>query len=254
MPGTAAGKPAGMPRRRPPQGLTALQVEVGRIFFGLRASEGFLVSGDAALAALRLTDRRTRDLRLVRFEEPPDHLPDHLPDDLPEVAADPATAGAQAVLAARDALHAEVRGQGWVAQDLPDAEGAALLVEGGGRRLVVTFVSVPAELRPRTARPATLTVLGPTRPPEDLAGELVAALCDGAQPDALVDVHAVSRRFPTAELEALAAEADLGFDPAALARALAGAARLPDAELPVGPDRLAGLRRFALDWSAGLAG
>jgi hypothetical protein len=236
-----------MPRRRPPQGLTALQVEVGRIFFGLRASEGFLVSGDAALAALRLTDRKTRDLRLVRFEEPSED--DH-PDDRPDVGPDD---GARAVLAARDALHAEVRGQGWVAQDLPDAEGAALLVEGGGRRLVVTFVSVPAEPRPRVARPATLTVLGPTRPPEDLAGELVAALCAGAQPDALVDVHAVSRRFPTAELETLAAEADPGFDPAALARALAGAATLPDAELPVGPDRVAGLRRFALDWSAGLA-
>lgn len=230
-----AGGPAGMPKRRPPQGLTALQVEVGRIFFGLPASEGFLVSGDAALAALRLTDRKTQDLRLVRFEDEPD--------------GDPSAA----VTAARDALHAEAQDRGWVAQDLPDAEGAALLLEAAGRRIVVVFVAAPAAARPRTARPATLTVLGPTRSPEDLAGELVAALCAGAQPDALVDVHAVSRRFPTQELEALAAEADPGFDPAALARALAGAAALPDAALPVGPDRLAGLRRFAQDWSAALA-
>ena len=97
-------------------------------------------------------------------------------------------------------------------------------------------------------------MLGPTRPAEDLAGELVVALCAGAPPDALVDVHALSRRFPTEQLEQFAAEADPGFDPAVLARALAGAAALPDDDLPVGPDRAAGLRRFARDWSTGLAG
>lgn len=248
MPGTPGPRSAGLPKRRPPQGLTALQVEVGRLFFGLPASEGFLVSGDAALAALRLTDRQTRDLRLVRFEADPQDEPEDAPEDRSDHDPVGVDDGARAVLAARAALHAEVRGLGWVAQDLPDAEGPALLVEGAGRRLVVTFVAVPAALRPRATRPATLTVLGPTRPAEDLAGELVAALCAAAPPDALLDVHALSRRFPTEQLEELAAEADPGFDPAALARALAGAAALPDEELPAAP------RRFAQDWSAGLAG
>lgn len=43
-------------------GLTAFQVEVARLFFGLPASEGFLLAGGGALLASGLTDRPTHDL------------------------------------------------------------------------------------------------------------------------------------------------------------------------------------------------
>jgi hypothetical protein len=215
---------AGMPRRRPPRGLTALQLEVGRIFYDLPISEGFLVAGDAALAAHRLTERLTRDLRLVRVDR-----------------AGPAEP-------ARDALHLEAETQGWVAQVLPDDDGGALLlIEGLGQRLIAALATG------RTPRlPATLTVLGPTMAPEELAGQLVVQLSRRADPDQLVDVHALSRRFPTDRLLRLAAETDPQFDPAGLARSLAAVADLSDDVLPAGRDRLPGLRRFARDWSAGL--
>ena len=192
-----------MPRRRPPRGLTALQIEVGRLFFALPTSEGYLVDGDAALAAHRLIDRSTRDLRLL----------------LVDGGTDFATVTAASVQPALAALHCEARDRGWVAQDLPgdpDQTGATVLIEGMGQRLVATLVTGP----PPTY-PATLTVLGPTIAPEELAGRLVAVLARRADPDDLVDVLALARRFATDRLFALAAEADPGFDPAVLARSLA---------------------------------
>lgn len=41
--------------------LTPVQVEVARVFFGLKASEGFLVAGGAALLASDLIARPTED-------------------------------------------------------------------------------------------------------------------------------------------------------------------------------------------------
>ena len=194
-----------MPRRRPPRGLTALQIEVGRLFFALPASEGYLVDGDAALAAHRLIDRSTRDLRLLLVDGGTDFAT--------------ATVGAASVQPALAALHFEAQDRSWAAQDLPvdpGQAGATVLIEGMGQRLVATLVTGP----PPTY-PATLTVLGPTIAPEELAGRLVAALSRRADPDDLVDVLALARRFATDRLFALAAEADPGFDPAVLARSLA---------------------------------
>jgi hypothetical protein len=52
-------------------GLTDFQIEVARIFFGLPASDGFLLAGGGALLASGLTDRPTHDLD---FFGPPDHV------------------------------------------------------------------------------------------------------------------------------------------------------------------------------------
>jgi hypothetical protein len=43
-------------------GLTDFQIEVARLFFGLPASDGFLLAGGGALLASGLTDRPTHDL------------------------------------------------------------------------------------------------------------------------------------------------------------------------------------------------
>ena len=47
-----------------PEALTPVQVEVARIFFGLKASQGFLVAGGSALLASELITRPTEDLDL----------------------------------------------------------------------------------------------------------------------------------------------------------------------------------------------
>jgi hypothetical protein len=47
-------------------GLTTFQVEVAQTFFRLDASEGYVVSGGAALVASELIRRPTRDLDLLR--------------------------------------------------------------------------------------------------------------------------------------------------------------------------------------------
>jgi len=44
--------------------LTALQVEVLRIFFALPESDGFMLAGGAGLVAVGLSERRTEDLDL----------------------------------------------------------------------------------------------------------------------------------------------------------------------------------------------
>ncbi|MET9267921.1 nucleotidyl transferase AbiEii/AbiGii toxin family protein [Amycolatopsis sp. NPDC004079] len=45
-----------------PEGLTAFQVAVARLFFELAQSDGFLLAGGAALLAQQLTTRPTQDL------------------------------------------------------------------------------------------------------------------------------------------------------------------------------------------------
>ena len=69
--------------------LTDFQLEVTRLFFSLPASKGFLLAGGAALLAQHLTTRPTEDLD---FFTAPDR--GHVP-------------------AARDALEAAARRQGW---------------------------------------------------------------------------------------------------------------------------------------------
>jgi hypothetical protein len=44
--------------------LTTFQVHIARVFFGLKASDGYVVAGGAALLASELIDRPTQDLDL----------------------------------------------------------------------------------------------------------------------------------------------------------------------------------------------
>ena len=72
-----------------PEGLTAFQVEVAQMFFGLPASQGFLLAGGAALAAQKLTTRPTQDLDFFTSPNSGD------------------------VLTARDAFETAALGRGW---------------------------------------------------------------------------------------------------------------------------------------------
>ena len=84
--------------------LTDFQLEVTRLFFSLPASKGFLLAGGAALLAQHLTTRPTEDLD---FFTAPDR--GHVP-------------------AARDALEAAARKQGWATERIHDSDTFCRLV------------------------------------------------------------------------------------------------------------------------------
>src|SRR6266480_903281 len=98
--------------------LTDFQLEVTRLFFSLPASKGFLLAGGAALLAQHLTTRPTEDLD---FFTAPDH--GHVP-------------------AARDALEAAAREQGWATERIHDSDTFCRLVIRSGAAEVVTDLAV----------------------------------------------------------------------------------------------------------------
>lgn len=82
--------------------LTAFQIEVAKVFFGLPASEGFLLAGGGALLAQRLTARPTQDLDF--FTRP----------------------GAGEVPQARDEFVAAAGERGWSVDRIQDRDDLAL--------------------------------------------------------------------------------------------------------------------------------
>ena len=94
---------------QPEVALTAFQIEVSRLFFGLPASEGFLLAGGAALAAQQLTTRPTQDL---------------------DMFAGPGHGG---VSNARDAFEAAASARGWTVHRIRDF-ASFLSVAGVGSR------------------------------------------------------------------------------------------------------------------------
>jgi hypothetical protein len=129
-------------------GLAAFQAEVVRLFFGLPKSKGFLLAGGAALLAQHLTTRPTEDLD---FFTPPED--GHVP-------------------AARDALEEATRKRGWSTERIHDSETFCRLVirSDHGTVLVDLAVNAPPD------SPPSITEVGPTLAPEELAGHKLLAL------------------------------------------------------------------------------
>ena len=87
--------------------------------------------------------------------------------------------------------------------------------------------------------------------PDEVAADKTLALFGRAAARDLVDVAALSERYPLERLCALAAEKDAGFDRRVLADALAPAAAHSDAafaELDLGPGTVAALRASTARW------
>lgn len=128
--------------------LTSFQVDLARIFFALDAAEGYLVAGGAALLASDLIDRPTQDLDLF--------------------AARPTTSVAPAKNALVAALHQRAYDV-VVVQDAPTF--CRMVVAMAGNESVVDLaIDSPPHSRP------TITVLGPTLAPLELAGRKLLAL------------------------------------------------------------------------------
>jgi hypothetical protein len=205
--------------------LTAFQLRVARLFFALPQSRGFLLAGGAALLAQHLTTRPTEDLDFFTAPER-GHVP-----------------------AARDALEAACLERGWRTERIHDSGTFCRLIIRSSDSAVLVDLAV----NPPPEFPASVTDVGPTLAPEELAGHKLLALFDRAAARDFADVYVLASRFGKTVLLARAARIDAGFDTAVLASMLAALDRFTDDEIPA-PDGtpVAGLRAFYTAWRSEL--
>lgn len=129
--------------------LTAFQVDMANLFFGLPASEGFLLAGGGALLAQGLTVRPTTDLDF--FTGP----------------------GVGDVQTARDELLAATGEHGWDVERTRESETFCRLKVHGPEDLDVDLA-----LDAAPGLPPAASFVGPTFAPAELAGRKVIALFD----------------------------------------------------------------------------
>ena len=207
-----------------PEQLTAFQVELARIFFTLDAAEDYLVAGGAALLASDLIDRPTEDLDLF--------------------AATPTTSVTPAKDAFMQALHEQGCGVVLI-QDVPTF--CRMIVSRAGEETVVDLaIDSPPHSRP------TITVLGPTLAPLELAGRKLLALFGRAEARDFADIYVLTHRFGKAALIQQAQAFDAGFDLSVLAQMIRTIERFDDNEIPLAADDLPMVRTFFTDWASEL--
>ena len=195
---------------------------MARAFFALPSSQGFLLAGGAALAAHGLTARPTQDLDLF---------------------TSPGRGDVRATLAAFAAVTAE---RGWDLDVVRESETFARAVVRGGADAVLLDLAVDAT----PERPPTVTFIGPTLDPDELAARKVVALFDRAEARDFADVYVLAARYGTPRLLELAAAVDAGFDIGVLATMLDSLARFSDQEVPVPTDTdVSAMREFFRRWS-----
>lgn len=204
--------------------LTDFQQEVARLFFAVPQATGYLLAGGAALVASDLTTRPTQDLDFFT------HAP-----------ADTVTVG-------RDALVKAVTARGWSATTVRDTPTFCRLVIHGPEDLVVDLAvdSPPAS-------PPTMTLLGPTLVPLELAGRKLLALFGRAEARDFADVFVLAQRFGERALLDQAARIDAGFDERVLAEMLKTLDRFVDTEVPADTDAVAAMREFFAAWAIELS-
>jgi hypothetical protein len=204
--------------------LTAAQVAVLHLFFGLPESDGFVLAGGAGLVAVGLSERPTEDLDLF--------------------------APTATIAEAGDALEAAAAAAGWSVERLHDA--------GTFRRLLIrmignvgTMVDLAQDSGP-LAEP-TITAVGPAYPAPELAGRKLLALFDRAALRDFIDVDRVSRTYSMAQLIEVAAAIDEGFEAAVLVSMLRGLDRFTDEQIAAFGVEPTALRERFRQWIATLA-
>lgn len=206
--------------------LTELQRLLLELFFELPEADGFVLAGGAALVASGLTERPTQDVDLFGGDV------------------------ASGITAAADALEGACTDRGWMTERIRDtATFRRLVVRSPSDELLVDL----AVDSPPLGAP-TITAVGPTYPPRELAARKLLALFDRAEARDFVDVHTLSERFDLDDLLDLAGDLDEGFTPALLAEMLASHKRFTDQDLADLGDDPASLREFADRWAKQLLG
>ena len=197
--------------------LTDLQVEVLQLFFSLPESAGFVLAGGAGLVAVGLSTRPTDDLDLFT--------------------------AAASVLAAGDALERTVSNRGWTTERMQESlTFRRLVLRTDGDEVLVDLAQ---DAGPLSA--ATITAVGPTYPPVELAARKVLALFDRSVLRDFVDVAKVSERYDREELLRVAVEIDEGFDVSVFIQMLGTLGRFDDDEIRPLADPST-LRSFFADW------
>lgn len=171
--------------------------------------DGFCLAGGAALVAVGVSQRPTRDI-------------------------DAFTARMIDVGAAAERASVVLRDAGFdVIVERSDSEFATLLVTAAGRRRSQFRFDLGID---HIAWPPAESALGPTLSERELAANKVLALFGRVQPRDLVDLESLATRQPVADMLADAATKDLGFDRLVLAEMLDLVLRRPDPEWPPGTD------------------
>lgn len=199
--------------------LTPFQIEVAQRFFAMPESTGFLLAGGAGLLAQHLTNRPTQDRDLFT-----------------RTAADLPTA--------RDAFEAIARSRGWVVTRIHDGDTfCRLAVTADDALLIDLALDSPPQL------PPSLTFLGPSFAPEELAARKVLALFDRAEARDFADVYQLGKTFQPTLLVERAASLDLGFTPELLAQAITTLSRFRDTDIPIADAELPLLKAFFVIWT-----
>jgi len=153
------------------------------------------------------------------------------------------------VPAARDALEAAARDRGWRTERIHDTDTFCRMVIRSSTAEVLTDLAVNAP----PDFPPSLTAVGPTLAPEELAGHKLLALYDRAVARDFVDVYLLAQRFGQDVLLARAAQIDMGLDTRVLADMIATLGRFTDDEIPVpGGLPISEVRAFYATWRSGL--
>lgn len=206
----------------PSETLTAFQIEAARLFFSLPTSGSFLLAGGAALLAQGLTSRPTQDLDLF-------------------------TRQTGDVAKARDAFEAAAASRAWRVERVRLGDDFCRLVIHGPEDLIVDLA-----LEAPPSMPATVSILGPTFAPDELAGRKLLALFDRAAARDFADVFQLSERYDQPTLFRLAHDLDAGVEPHALAGMIDYLGRYADADIPIDGQQATELRRFFAEWAATL--
>lgn len=204
----------------PVDGLTPVQVEVARAFFGLKASEGYLVAGGAALLASDLIARPTEDLDLF------------------------ASRPIASVSGAKRALTRALNRRGYSTAILQDSPTFCRMVVSRAEEEVLVDLAIDSAPH----NPPTMTVLGPTLAPVELAGRKLLALFGRAEARDFADVFLLAQRFGKDALLEEAVSLDAGFDRTVLAQMMGTLDRFADDEIPLDQEDVSSARAFFAAW------
>lgn len=208
---------------RPAQ-LTRLQLDLAELFFSLDEASDFLVAGGAALLASKLISRPTEDLDLF--------------------AAAPTTSVSEASDAFIRVLHE--RGCDVVVVQDGVTFCRMIVTRAAEETLVDLAIDSPPHSTP------TITILGPTLAPLELAGRKLLALYGRAEARDFADIYVLAQRFGKDALISQAQALDPGFDVGVLAAMIASLVRFDDQEIPLSREELPLVRQFFVDWTGEL--
>lgn len=205
--------------------LTTFQIEVAHTFFQLDASQGYVVAGGAALVASDLIRRPTQDLDLFT------------------------SAPAVSVTTAKESFLKALSRRGWTVTVIHDSPTFCRLIvtDRDDEVLVDLAVDSPPHL------PPTMTLLGPTLDPVELAGRKLLALFGRAEARDFADVYILAERFGEDALLIEASAADPGFDEQVLAQMMTTLDRFSDDEIPASAEIVPEIRLFFARWAEQLS-